>query len=345
MNGNRIIADDKLREQRCHSQISRREAIVAIGNAAGNAGALSLFSASLTGCIPVRNESEHQSHAKAEIVWGKLGLADGRFQKPRAMTIADDELYIVDKTGRVQVFDVEGNFLRLWRTPAIETGKPTGLGVDRHGNIMVADTHYFRLLFYSKAGVLLESQTIGGTNGPGVGQFAFVTDAAQDSKGNFFISEYGEFDRIQKYDSNGEFVCRFGESGDGPLQFRRPQCLMFDKDDNLWITDSCNHRIQVVRCEQETPEVLQILGSPGDQPGQFRYPYNLWLDGDDLLYVSEFGNHRIQKLTRKGKPILTWGKPGRNAGELQQPWAIVKDSRNRLHILDTGNHRVQRVSI
>jgi sugar lactone lactonase YvrE len=345
MNGNPIIVDDKPHEQRCHGRISRREAIARFGNEAGRWSAAGLLAAVPPGCVPVRNESEQESHAKPEKVWGKLGLADGRFQKPRAMTIAADELYIVDKTGRVQVFDVEGNFLRLWHTPAIETGKPTGLGVDRHGNVMVADTHYFRVLFYSAQGVLIDGRTIGGTNGPGVGQFAFVTDAVQDSKGNYFISEYGEFDRIQKYDANGKFICRFGETGGGPLQFSRPQCLMFDKDDNLWITDSCNHRIQVIRCEQEKPEVLQIIGGPGDQLGQFRYPYNLWLDGDELLYVSEFGNHRIQKLTRKGKPILTWGKPGRNAGELQQPWAIVKDSKGRLHILDTGNNRVQRVSI
>ncbi len=345
MNRPPIITEGKLRKQRCQSQINRREAFAVLGVEAGKIGAASLFSATWMGCVPARVESGNESHTKPEKVWGKLGLADGRFQKPRAMTIAQDELYIVDKTGRIQVFDVDGNFLRLWHTPAIETGKPTGLGVDLHGNIMVADTHYFRVLFYSKDGGLIESRTIGGTNGPGVGQFAFVTDAVQDSKGNYFISEYGEFDRIQKYNSNGEFVCRFGETGDGPLQFSRPQCLMFDREDNLWITDSCNHRIQVIRCEQETPEVLQILGGPGEQLGQFRYPYNLWLDGDDLLYVSEFGNHRIQKLTRKGKPILTWGKPGRNAGELQQPWAIVKDSKGRLHILDTGNNRVQRVSI
>ena len=262
------------------------------------------------------------------------------------MTIdANDQLYIVDKTGRVQVFDVDGNFLRLWHTPAIENGKPTGLGIDRFGNIMVADTHYFRVLFYTPSGEQLESKTIGGTNGPDIGQFAFVTDVVQDTQGNYYISEYGEFDRIQKYNSNGQFICRFGESGEKPLQFSRPQCIMLDKEDNLWIADSCNHRIQVIRCEKDRPEIVKVIGAPGDSLGQFRYPYNLWLDGEHFVYVSEFGNHRIQKLSRDGEPIFSWGSPGRAIGELQQPWAIVKDSKNRLHILDTGNNRVQRVSI
>lgn len=299
-----------------------------------------------SGCLPNRDFGTASDRTLPDRVWGKLGLADGRFQKPRAMTINDqDELFIVDKTGRIQVFDADGTFKRLWNTPAIESGKPTGLGINRDGNIMVADTHYFRVLFYTPTGELLPRPIIGGTNGPDVGQFAFVTDVVQDSRGDYFISEYGEFDRIQKYSSEGEFICRFGETGNGPLQFSRPQCMMLDAEDNLWISDACNHRVQVIRCEQDRPEVIQMIGSPGDQPGQFRYPYNLWLDGEDGLYVAEFGNHRIQKLTRTGQPILVWGKPGRETGQLQQPWALVKDSKNRLHILDTGNNRVQRVAL
>ncbi len=324
---------------------NRRQALQYLSNLSilGTSG---LFASTIAGCVSDRTSAKQASAAIPDRVWGKLGLADGRFQKPRAMTIdSNDEIYIVDKTGRVQVFDVDGNFLRLWHTPAIETGKPTGLGIDHQGNIMVADTHYFRVLFYTRTGELLEDKTIGGTNGPDIGQFAFVTDAVQDSKGNYFISEYGEFDRIQKYASDGQFICRFGETGDKPLQFSRPQCMMLDKEDHLWITDACNHRIQVIRCDQDQPELVSMIGGPGEALGQFRYPYNLWLDGDHGLYVAEFGNHRVQKLTRSGEPILAWGHPGRGVGELQQPWAIVKDSKGRLHILDTGNNRVQRVSI
>lgn len=325
--------------------MNRREALEYL-NRVSLMGTTGFLGSALSGCVPNQEAADQISKAIPERIWGKLGLADGRFQKPRAMTIdANDELYIVDKSGRIQVFDVEGKFLRLWHTPAIETGKPTGLGIDRQGNIMVADTHYFRVLFYTPSGELLEDKTIGGTNGPEVGQFAFVTDAIQDSHGNYFISEYGEFDRIQKYSEDGTFICRFGETGDKPLQFSRPQCMMLDKEDNIWVTDSCNHRIQVIRCEHDRPELIKIIGAPGEAIGQFRFPYNLWLDGDHALYVAEFGNHRVQKLTQNGEPILAWGHAGRGIGELLDPWAIVKDSKGRLHILDTGNNRVQRVII
>jgi sugar lactone lactonase YvrE len=259
------------------------------------------------------------------------------------MTIdKNDEIYIVDKTGRIQVFDVAGRFLRLWNTPAIEMGKPTGLGIDRDGNVMVADTHYFRILFYTSDGKLLDEKTIGGTLGPNIGQFAFVTDAIQDREGNFYISEYGEFDRIQKYSATGEFICRFGESGNEPLQFSRPQSLGIDSLGNLWITDACNHRIQIVRCESDRPELIGIIGSQGDQPGALRYPYGMWLNDRDEALVVEYGNHRIQKWNREGKSLGVWGTVGRRLGQFQQPWAVVQDSKKRLFVLDTGNERVQR---
>jgi NHL repeat len=294
------------------------------------------------GCVS-QTTSETKAEPKPDLVWGQLGLSDGRFQKPRAMTIdANDEIYIVDKTGRIQVFDTDGKFQRLWNTPAIDLGKPTGLGMDRDGHVMVADTHYFRILFYTPKGELIDKKTIGGTLGPNVGQFAFVTDAIQDREGNIYISEYGEFDRIQKFSSTGEFICRFGETGNEPLQFSRPQSLGMDSVGNLWITDACNHRLQIVRCESDRPELVRIIGAPGDQPGALRYPYGMWLNDRDEAIVVEYGNHRIQKWNCDGKSLGVWGTVGKKPGQFQQPWAVVQDSKKRLFVLDTGNQRVQR---
>ena len=71
------------------------------------------------------------------MIWGRFGYSDGRFNKPRAIAIdAKDQLYIVDMTARIQVFDTDGNFVRKWQTPASENGRPTGLSIDRQGRIM-----------------------------------------------------------------------------------------------------------------------------------------------------------------------------------------------------------------
>ena len=44
------------------------------------------------------------------------------------------------------------------------------------------------MLVYTPQGKLLDEQTIGGTCGHGDGEFQFVTDAAQDSQGNYYVT-------------------------------------------------------------------------------------------------------------------------------------------------------------
>jgi DNA-binding beta-propeller fold protein YncE len=276
-----------------------------------------------------------------ELIWGQRGTTAGRLQKPRAVAIdAQDRLFIVDMSARIQMFDADGNLLREpWQTPAFKDGKPTGLSIDRDGNLMVADTHYYRVLFYTPDGTLLREKTIGGTLGAGPGEFGLVTDVVQDSAGNYYVSEYGTFDRIQKFSPNGEFLLQWGGHGSERGQFRRPQNMAIDVRDQIWVADACNHRIQVF---DTSGNLVKILGSQGRASGELTYPYDLVLDGG-FIYICEMGNNRVQKLTLEWEPVATWGRSGRGPGELYNPWALVRDSEGRLLVIDSNNHRVQRV--
>jgi DNA-binding beta-propeller fold protein YncE len=257
----------------------------------------------------------------------------------------DDLLYIVDFTGRIQVFTPDGQFVRGWRTPASEDGKPTGLSFDNRGNLLVADTHYYRILVYAPSGELLDDQVMGGTCSFEPGEFTLVTDAVQDSQGNYYVAEYGEYDRIQKFSPHREFLFQWGSHGEQPGQFIRPQNLAVDERDRIWVVDACNHRVQVFDATGDDAELVRLWGREGSEPGALSYPYDLVLDGQGHIYVAEFGNHRVQKFTLDGRSLGTWGTNGRREGELYQPWALVQDSRGRVHILDTYNHRVQRIRL
>ena len=259
-----------------------------------------LLLVSLAGCSDPTAPS-----GKLEKVWGRRGLTEGRFQTPRAMAIdRDDNLYVVDKTGRIQVFTSDGEYLRGWRTPQIENGKPCGLAIDHDENVVVADTHYFRVLFYTKQGELLEDRTIGGEHGHGPGEFHFLTDVVQDSAGNYYVGEYGEHDRIQKFSPSGEFILQWGGHGRKPGQFVRPQGITIDEQDRIWVADACNHRIQVF---DTNGRLLQMWGEHGSGPGQLSYPYGIVLDGRGHVYLAEFGNNRVQKFTEQGE-YLAYGK-------------------------------------
>ena len=262
---------------------------------------------------------------------------------PRAITIDDqDRIYVVDKTARIQVFDRDGNFIRMWRTPECVQGKPCGLSISQDGHLMVCDTHYFRVLFYTFEGELIEDRTIGGFNGRGPGEFGFLTDAVQDSKGNIYVSEYGDYDRIQKFTPDGEYVYEWGEHGDGPGQFLRPQGLIVDKNDHLWVADASNGRIQIFDVSGDEPKFVRMWGKPGSGLGELGFPYELAFDDESHVYVCEFTNHRIQKFTLDGKSLGVWGGAGREVGQLHQPWSMCRDSLGEFHVVDSYNHRLQR---
>ncbi|MFN7626213.1 MAG: hypothetical protein ACK5PZ_05230, partial [Pirellula sp.] len=95
------------------------------------------------GCI---SNPEAVGHS-GDLIIGQRGLADGRFQKPRAMAISpNDEIYVIDKTARVQVFNTSGKFLRGWETPESANGKPTGATFDvATGNLFVVESPDLRV--------------------------------------------------------------------------------------------------------------------------------------------------------------------------------------------------------
>ena len=290
----------------------------------------------VAGCTPAPPDSVAE-------VWGRKGLDDGRFIKPRAIDIdAQDRLHIVDMTSRIQVFDRQGQLQTFWKTPECHNGKPCGITVLRDGRIAVPDTHYFRVLFYTPEGELLSEQTIGGKNGRGEGEFGFLTDVAEDSQGNLYVSEYGDFDRIQKFSPAGKYLCSLGSHGTETSEFLRPQGLAIDDQDRLWVADACNHRIQVFSTATEPPTFEFSFGGSGSEIGQLSYPYNMLFDGQGFVYVCELGNHRLQKFDLEGNSQGIWGGAGREPGQLHQPWGMGLDSQGYFHVIDSYNHRVQR---
>lgn len=296
------------------------------------AAGLCLSLLALAGCGGTR--------AQPELVWGRKGILDGSLVKPRAIAIdSQDRLYLVDWTARIQAFDRDGVFAGLcFTTPDYRNGRPSGLSVDADDNLVVSDSHYHCVRIYSPAGALL--RTIGGSAGTAPGQLAYVSDALRDARGNFYIAEFGDNQRISKFDADGRFLKCWGEPGSEPGQFARVRALALGPDGLLYAADACNHRIQVFTTEGE---LLRVWGSAGAEPGQLSYPYDLAFGPGPCLYVVEYGNQRVQKFTPEGESLGIWGGPGRAPGRLASPWALGVDRRGRVHVVDSENDRVQRI--
>jgi len=277
--------------------------------------------------------------SRPDLVWGVHGTKNGWLHKPRVAAFdSEDHLYIADLTDRIQVFDRDGHFIRAWRTPDFNVDGPSGLTIDRDGRLLVADTHFYRVLVYSGQGELL-FQIGDGVQGTSPGRFGYPTDVVLDKAGNFYVSEYGENDRIQVFSPHGKWLREWGGHGYGPGEFMRPRAMVMDDQERIYVADSCNHRIQVFDLHGK---LLKMWGTRGTGPGEMSYPYDLTIGPEGSLYVCEYGNSRVQKFTKDGKSLGIWGAPGRVAGQLNNPWALAVDREGAVSVIDSNNHRVQR---
>ncbi len=306
-------------------------------------GACSRSNASNGSALPSRIFS------RVEII-GSRGVGVGQLNKPRSVAVdGQDNVYVVDMTGRVQKFTPDGHFVLLWQMPQTQLGKPKGMCRDRHGNIIVLEPHYSRVNHFSTNGQLVAQWGERGTN---AGQLTVPRAVAVNSRGEIFLSEYLEAERVQKFmlDSSSSsnsvihtavrFLASFGTSGTGPGEFNRPEGLCVDAQDRVYVADSCNHRIQVFASDGK---LLRDYGKPGKGLGELSYPYDICVDAAGLQYVCEFGNSRIQVFDAQDRPIEIIGGPGSEPGQFSNPWSVALDSAGNLYVADSQNHRVQKL--
>ena len=194
--------------------------------------------------------------------------------------------------------------------------------VDRLGRLLVADTHFYRVLVYSPDGrdPLPDRRRRAGHD---AGAIRISHRRRHRPRGQFLVAEYGENDRIQVFSPEGKWLRQWGGHGYEPGEFLKPRALAIDEKDRLFVADSCNHRIQVFDTQGK---LLNSWGSRGDAPGQMSYPYDLAIGPDHCLYVCEYGNHRVQKFDLDGKSLGIWGTRGRGPGQLFNPYALAVDS-------------------
>jgi DNA-binding beta-propeller fold protein YncE len=290
-------------------------------------------------------------------VIGHRGVGVGELNKPRSVAVdAQDNLYAVDMTGRVQKFSSQGQVLLSWQLPQTDLGKPKGMARDKNGNIVVVEPHYQRVNHFAPDGTPIMSWGIKGTN---AGQFMLPRAVAINSRGEIYVSEYGASERVQRFrvstdDSSPrrstslttegkpavEFVDGFGMPGTAPGYFNRPEGLCVDSKDQIYVADSCNHRIQIFSREGK---FIRTYGKAGKQKGELSYPYDICVDATGRQYVCEFGNSRIQVFDANDQSIEIIGGAGAEAGRFSNPWGVALDSSGNLYVADSQNHRIQKL--
>jgi len=194
---------------------------------------------------------------------------------------------------------------------------------------------------------------------PRDGSFRQPTDVAWDSQGNIYITDGYVNSRVAKYDKNGDWVMSWGEPGTGPGQFRTPHAIAIDRNDNIYVGDRGNQRVQVFNTSGKYLREWKIQIPPdyntravngqtpkaGDMNG-VGAPNSLCITGgaNQVIFLGESTwPARIFKVTLDGKVLGVIGKSGRNLKQFSGGHALACPSENEIYVAESSNWRVQKL--
>ncbi len=181
--------------------------------------------------------------------FGGKGNGPGQFQLPTDVAIdADDFIYVSEYHGndRITKWSPDLQFVQSLGEEPIEgyrLSRPAALVIDDEQTLWVADACNHRLVRFALDGTVLA--TVGGF-GREPGQLRYPYDVDVSPKGDLLVCEYGG-DRLQWFSKDGESLRVWGNSGRKPGELSGPWGAAYGPDGLVYVVDSLNSRIQIVR--------------------------------------------------------------------------------------------------
>jgi DNA-binding beta-propeller fold protein YncE len=154
-------------------------------------------------------------------------ITEGQVEPSMAAIDTQNRLLYVSDVELDQVLVYDADTLKLKRkigttghkhelTAPGDLAKPTGVAVDKDGNLYVADTLNDRIEVFDADGVFLRTW---GKNGDGPGYFARPKGVTVDSDGHVWVAD-GMQDRIQVFTNEGQLLITMGGHGLLPGQYQ-----------------------------------------------------------------------------------------------------------------------------
>ncbi|MDE1970529.1 MAG: peptidoglycan-binding protein [Patescibacteria group bacterium] len=197
---------------------------------------------------------------------GIAGSGNGQLSRPANIALSSSsQLFVSDHfNNRIEVFDSAGNYLSQFGTLGTSTGElqsPTGIALSSSSDVYVADESNHRIEVFDSAGNFIStfgwgvkdgassfevctSQCQQGISGSGNGQFALPFGVAISSSSGVYVSDYSN-NRIEVFDSAGNYLSTFGSSGSGDGQFSGSVALAFSSSSLAYVVDFSNQRVQI----------------------------------------------------------------------------------------------------
>lgn len=320
-------------------------------------------------------------------VAGRLGLPGRADGTPAAAQFFSPNDLTVDAAGAIYVADREAHVVRkidangLVRTLAGRFGVagfvdgagaaalfdlPSGIVVDRLGNVFVADTNNNRIRKISPAGVVstFAGGAQGNTDGLGAAaRFTLPMGLAIDAADNLYCTDGGNH-TIRKITPGGEVTLLAGLAqspghvdgvGTG-ARFNMPSGIAVDRAGTIYVADANNH---VIRRLSSEGAANTFTGEPGvssvrDGPlatARFASPRRLALGADGNLFVASsftvrrIGADGIVTTVVGGSSSANFADALGQAARFSAITGLATDSLGNLYISDSTNALLRKATL
>ena len=228
-------------------------------------------------------------------------FGSGQLRQPCDVAVdGSGNLFVISQADhQIMKFDAKGSLVTKWGSRGSSTGRfeyPYSVAVDGNGDVYVADWGNDRVQVFDGKGTFLRTWgsygLIGSSSGNLDGKFAEPAGIAVNDDGYVFVADRRN-DRVQVFDTSGNFVMKWGTRGSGDGQFNNPWDVTVDARDHVYVVDRYNSRVQ----EFELSEPNQPPTAAVDGGGSFELGQSVTLtadvadaDGDALDYEWRLGS-------------------------------------------------------
>jgi len=297
--------------------------------------------------------AERDAQAAARRAMGQTGGRGSQAPQPGISGLAidaQDRIYVFNRGPKpVMVFDREGHLLLAGADQAIngKTINPSWQhsgGVDWEGNVWIIERDAHRIVKLSpKLDTFLMQLGTTGVKGTDATHLDLPSGIAILRSRNIVVTDgYGN-NRVLLFSKDGQLIKQVGKGAGGPAdkgtgagEWVLPHKLAVDAQENLYIIDRENHRLQVF--DKNLNYLREVKND--------RYPWdiNISRKGDDgFAFIADHQLERVHKIqTKDGRILATWGKQGWGPGEFDWVHGIVVDSKGAVYAADTYGQRLQK---
>ena len=282
---------------------------------------------------------------------GNLIVADGG-QSNRIRRISVD--------GKVQTIAGSGEGFADGNALQSQFNTPSGVAIDRSGNIIIADTSNNRIRKLSSDGsrvsTIAGSGVAGFKDGPAdEAQFDGPIGLAVDEKGNVYVADTYN-DSIRRIGTDGDVTTVAGTGAPGfddgnstTAAFDTPSGVAVDKNGTLFVADTANHAVRRINVQGEVTTVAGRADTTSQSAVRLDHPVGIVVTHDGFLFVSDEGAGRIVRIAPEGETeSYAGGVAGFAEGvgvqaRLNGPSAIAVDRNGVLFVCDSRNYLIREI--